>query len=277
MPVGELLFKILDVCLLALAAITAIAVIQVRSLFAAAMLSGFYSLIMALIWQNMDAMDVSLTEAAVGAGISTILLLGAVVIVGRDEKPGPMINWPALLVVGVTGAALIYGTEDMKRFGDPEAKIHHLRVPEYLTQRVGKAYPLTPDEEPLWPGEDSRWGPQPTTPPRVHAGQEHSHAEHGHIDHGHKDASVAHDAHPKIKDDWKGHVPNTVTSVLASYRGYDTMFETAVIFTAGMGLVLLLRRRRDEDLLSPADADAAESGTGDSETAETESSEERSS
>lgn len=38
------------------------------------------------------------------------------------------------------------------------------------------------------------------------------------------------------------HAPNTVTAVLASYRGYDTMFETAVIFTAGAGMILLLRR-----------------------------------
>jgi multicomponent Na+:H+ antiporter subunit B len=42
------------------------------------------------------------------------------------------------------------------------------------------------------------------------------------------------------------HAPNLVTTVLASYRGFDTLFETAVIFTAGMTLVLLLRRKRGE-------------------------------
>lgn len=40
-------------------------------------------------------------------------------------------------------------------------------------------------------------------------------------------------------------VPNMVTSVLADYRGYDTMFETSVIFTAGITVMLLLRRKRD--------------------------------
>jgi multicomponent Na+:H+ antiporter subunit B len=35
-----------------------------------------------------------------------------------------------------------------------------------------------------------------------------------------------------------------VTSVLASYRGYDTLGETAVIFTAGISVLLLLRRPR---------------------------------
>jgi len=39
--------------------------------------------------------------------------------------------------------------------------------------------------------------------------------------------------------------PNMVTSVLADYRGYDTLGETTVIFTAGMACILLLRRRRE--------------------------------
>jgi multicomponent Na+:H+ antiporter subunit B len=44
-------------------------------------------------------------------------------------------------------------------------------------------------------------------------------------------------------------VPNVVTAVLADYRGFDTMFETAVIFCAGLGCFVLLRifRKRDED------------------------------
>ncbi len=42
-------------------------------------------------------------------------------------------------------------------------------------------------------------------------------------------------------------VPNIVTSVLADYRGFDTMFETTVIFCAGLACFLLLRVwRRDE-------------------------------
>jgi len=45
-------------------------------------------------------------------------------------------------------------------------------------------------------------------------------------------------------------VPNVVTGILASYRGYDTLGETAVVFTAGVGVLLLiggLRRRRKDD------------------------------
>ena len=45
-------------------------------------------------------------------------------------------------------------------------------------------------------------------------------------------------------------IPNVVTSVLASYRGYDTLGEITVIFTAGIGVLCLLggSRRRRTDL-----------------------------
>jgi len=37
--------------------------------------------------------------------------------------------------------------------------------------------------------------------------------------------------------------PNVVSSVLADYRGYDTLGETFVIFTAGLACILILRKR----------------------------------
>ncbi|MCG8688272.1 MAG: Na(+)/H(+) antiporter subunit B [Desulfobacterales bacterium] len=39
-------------------------------------------------------------------------------------------------------------------------------------------------------------------------------------------------------------VPNVVTAVLADYRGYDTMFETIVIFTSGLVCIVLLAKTR---------------------------------
>jgi multicomponent Na+:H+ antiporter subunit B len=45
------------------------------------------------------------------------------------------------------------------------------------------------------------------------------------------------------KGERETHVPNMVTYGLADYRGYDTLGETAVIFTAGVSVILLLRRR----------------------------------
>ena len=43
-------------------------------------------------------------------------------------------------------------------------------------------------------------------------------------------------------------IPNTVSSLLADYRGFDTMFETAVIFVAGISMIILLRRRQEDPL-----------------------------
>jgi multicomponent Na+:H+ antiporter subunit B len=41
-------------------------------------------------------------------------------------------------------------------------------------------------------------------------------------------------------------VPNMVTAILADYRGYDTLGETTVIFTAGIACLLILRKARKE-------------------------------
>jgi multicomponent Na+:H+ antiporter subunit B len=199
----------LDVFVLLLVAATAIAVVQVRSLFSATILAGIYSLLMAVVWTNMHALDVAFTEASVGAGISTVLLLGALVLVGRfakkDKKP---VHWPGLMLCTLTGAMLCYGTLDMPRFGDPNAPIHTLRVPGMIRQDIGKHH---------------------TAAARI---QQDKHE---------PDASGHH--HPR--DDYNGHVPNTVTTLLGAYRGYDTMFETTVIFVAGISMLLLLRRRRE--------------------------------
>jgi len=43
------------------------------------------------------------------------------------------------------------------------------------------------------------------------------------------------------------HVPNIVTAVLGDYRGYDTMFETVVIYCAGMAVMSVLRKRKKQD------------------------------
>ena len=42
-------------------------------------------------------------------------------------------------------------------------------------------------------------------------------------------------------------VPNLVTAVLADYRGYDTMFETIVIFAAGIACIVLLRTFKETE------------------------------
>lgn len=236
---------LVDISLLSLVVILAIAIVQVRNLLSAIMLSGMYSLLMALIWQNMNAVDVAFTEAAVGAGISTVLLLGTLLHTERLTKQIASINWGALLVVVVTGSFLIYGTLDMPDLGDPSAPIHNGRVVQQLGQRVGKV-----DRE----GNHMPWKYNSMEEESVpHADDAHSWAKVYAEEYGLQPVEPAPDeehdaAHGYPVDDFMGHSPNIVTSLLASYRGYDTMYETAVIFTAGMSLVMLLRRRREEEV-----------------------------
>jgi multicomponent Na+:H+ antiporter subunit B len=175
---------VIDILLLTLLACTAIIIVRMRSLFAAVMLTGIYSFIGASWMFVLDAPDVAFTEAAVGAGIATILMLGTLALTGREAKPRTGSTWLPLAAVTLTGAALIYGTVDMPQIGDPAAAVQLYPSPSYI--------------------ERSR-----------------------------QDIGV----------------PNVVTAVLASYRGYDTLGETVVVFTAAVAVLMLLRgraRREDE-------------------------------
>ncbi|MDH7594260.1 MAG: DUF4040 domain-containing protein [Methanomicrobiales archaeon] len=58
--------------------ICAIAAITVKNLLSAVVILSAYSLIMAVLWAEMNAVDVGFTEAAVGAGITTVLFIAAI-------------------------------------------------------------------------------------------------------------------------------------------------------------------------------------------------------
>lgn len=161
---------------------TALYVALSRDLLAVVMVFSAYSLLCAGMFMVMDAADVAFTEAAVGAGVSTILLLLALRCCARYERPEGR-RWLAIVVVALTGATLVYGTLDLPELGEPGSPVHQHVAPRYL--------------------DDS--------------GREIG-------------------------------IPNVVTSVLASYRGFDTLGEVVVVFTAGLGVWLLIgagRRRRE--------------------------------
>jgi multicomponent Na+:H+ antiporter subunit B len=245
---------VLDLILLFLAFAVAIATVLMRNLLASAAMLAIYSLLMSMVWANMYALDVAFTEAAVGAGISTILMVGALVITGTREKVQHTIHWPALVIVLMVGIALAYGTFDLPAFGDPDAPIHNYVYEAYVNQDLGKPNPAAPG---AWDHHDRD--------PEVFRALQREDREAVIND----TAGAGHDAGDgnHANGDFSHHAPNTVTAVLASYRGFDTMFETAVIFTAGISVILLLRRR--EDIPPPAedtgDAAAADrdSGCGD--------------
>lgn len=150
-----------------------------RNLFAVVILSGVYSFLMATVMVAMDAVDVAMTEASVGAGISTVLFLGALYLCKSEEAKPLHKPWLPLALSVAVGGLLVYGSLGLPEYSDPQAPIHQHVAPRYLNQMKQE------------------------------------------VD-----------------------VPNVVTAVLASYRGYDTLGETTVVFTAGAGVVALLRRRR---------------------------------
>jgi len=167
---------LINILLLAILFVVAIAIARLRSLFAIVMLSGVYSLVSAAWYILVDAVDVGFTEAAVGAGMSTAVLLGAMLLTARTAKPEkPFSRLGPFIVCLAVGVMLIYATIDLPALGDPSSPAN---------AGVGLTF---------------------------------------------------------LQVNWYDTgVPNVVTSVLASYRGFDTLGETAVVFTAGLAVALLL-------------------------------------
>jgi multicomponent Na+:H+ antiporter subunit B len=159
--------------------LTSFVIARLRNLFAATALFGVFSLMSAAMLTLMDAVDVALTEAAVGAGVSTVLILSALSLAGDEEGLPKRRRTLPLLTVLLTGTALLYGTLDM---------------PHYATEPLRYSDPVV-----------SRYIME--SPREIG-------------------------------------IPNIVTSVLASYRGYDTYGEVTVIFTAGVGVMLLMGRAK---------------------------------
>ncbi len=119
---GDIGVAVATVIMLIMLFCVAIAIARLRNLFAIVMLSGVYSLISAAWYIAVDAIDVGFTEAAVGAGMSTVVLLGAMLLTARSAKPEkPLANLGPFIVCAATAVMLIYGTIDLPAIGDPES------------------------------------------------------------------------------------------------------------------------------------------------------------
>ena len=165
----------INIFLVTMMVVIAVMVLRTRRLFAAIVMTGAYSLISAAMFVNLDAVDVAFTEAAVGAGISTVLLLAAMARLPAEEKPVKRNQIGPIIIVAIVGILLVTAVTALPPFGAPDAPVHTHVGPRYLAESYSKL-----------------------------------------------------------------HIPNAVTTVLASYRGFDTLGETIVIFAAGLGVVLLL-------------------------------------
>ena len=67
-----------DIILLLFLVVAAIISLWVKDLLAAAMVFGIYGFLICLLWAGMGAVDVAFTEATVGAGVSTVLIVATV-------------------------------------------------------------------------------------------------------------------------------------------------------------------------------------------------------
>ena len=76
----------LNLILLSLLVILAIAAITVKDLLSAIMILSAYSFLMALLWVEMNSVDVGFTEVAVGAGATTAFFIAALARTKRWEK-----------------------------------------------------------------------------------------------------------------------------------------------------------------------------------------------
>lgn len=175
------MLEIFGIFVLCLLVITAVAIVRTPDLFTAVMLTGIFSLLMATTFFLLDAVDVALTEAAVGAGIATVLLLAALALTAERERPDPDARRRIpLLAVASTGVVIVYATLQKPRLGDPDAPVQQHLGAFYLEQTEAQF-----------------------------------------------------------------EIPNVVTAVLGSFRGYDTFGETLVVFTAALGVLFLLARIRE--------------------------------
>jgi multicomponent Na+:H+ antiporter subunit B len=161
--------------MLTMLVITAIGIVRSEGLFSAVMLSGIYSLLMAANFFVLDAADVALTEAAVGAGVATVLLLGALALTPTRERARPGRIGIALATAVANVMVIGFATINAPSFGDPLAPVHQHVAPWYLENTA----------------------------------------------------------------EYMG-IPNVVTAVLASYRGYDTLGEVYVILIAGIGVLFMM-------------------------------------
>lgn len=125
-----------EAVLLVFVLVSALAVIFLQDLLAAIIAFAAYSLGMALLWLLLRAPDVGLTEAAIGAGVTTILFLLTLTKTVRPTEDEPLlqrINWPALVIAVVLAGALLLTTPMMPAVGDAES-------PAYTDEDVNQYY-----------------------------------------------------------------------------------------------------------------------------------------
>jgi multicomponent Na+:H+ antiporter subunit B len=170
----------LQLGLLVFLVVCAVGTALLRDVLAAIIVFAAYSFGMAILYVVLQAPDVGLTEAAVGAGVMTILLLLTIAKTVRpsDDRIVESVEWRAVVVVGAFAAVLGLTLPALPPVGSPESAV--------VTDQVTEFYLANAE-----------------------------------ADTG---------------------VKNAVTAVLAAYRGFDTLGEAVVVFTAAIATLVVFRR-----------------------------------
>ncbi len=188
-----------DLLLLGLLIAAAVVAIRVRQLVATVAVLSIYSLLVALLFANMGAVDVAYVEAVLGSALSGVFLLIAVLATDNVRtKRSRRAEWVAIPAVVALVGLLLYATTDLPDRGDPDAPASRSEATEYYVA--------------------------------------------------------------ESLDDAK--TPNVVTTILADYRGLDTLGETTVVFTAALAVGLVLRRGLPRGDDTPVTDTRADSGAG---------------
>ncbi|WP_333023668.1 DUF4040 domain-containing protein [Wolbachia endosymbiont of Pentidionis agamae] len=144
-------------------------------------LVSLFSLFIACTYVLMSAPDVAITEASVGAGLSTIFMFEALSLMKKKETQKLKHNIFIIILMIVIFLCLFTLIQNMPHFGEQNAPIHNHVAPYYI--------------------ENTK----------------------------------------KVAD-----VPNIVTVILASFRGYDTLCETIVVFTAAVCVTVILKEEKND-------------------------------
>lgn len=167
----------LSALLLVLMLVCAAAALAAPDLLASLILFGVFSFLTAAFYAAVGALDVSFTEAALGAVIATVFFVSAIhrsSPEGGREK-GEALRWLAPGVLLASGLALLWAAGGLPPLGSPASPASLHVSPRYIAGALEET--------------------------------------------GAK---------------------NMVTAVIVDYRGYDTLGETTVIFTAGMACLIVL-------------------------------------
>jgi multicomponent Na+:H+ antiporter subunit B len=124
---------LLEVALLAFVLACALGAALIEDVLGAILAFAAYSLGISIIWVVLQAPDVALTEAAVGAGVMTILFLLAVANTARDpaSRLFEPIGWRSVILVGAFVGVLALALPAIPAIGDPQAPIVSYRVTDH--------------------------------------------------------------------------------------------------------------------------------------------------